>query len=592
MKYLHEPAPGVYHLDHRLAPEVSAMFAAMSSRMPKGGIQARYGEIVEAVAEGMIADTMKWGGREGEEFPVNDTARKRAEDRLCEYPIHPRVQGFFDRFVLNYGHSSIMELTGQPAVYTEGISWYTAYLLFDSPLCAGQEFSTRAVRHKDWPMARECFLTAHDPDYKGMPHGTYTQQNSDWKAEVSEEGLRVSDAHPVLKELHDGWFEVFEAEVTWWAAEFRRPCSDCEGRRSLAPSAKHGVAEREQDGVTVLSSLAADGTVRDDLVAPCPSCQGTGKMYPHFDKEPFRPALDRARWAIPGTISTGCCHTGHLRERARILRDGLLLAQRSKDPAAIQVWENIREGYTKALPGLAGMGLREAVYGEDSAIPAHLFVMDAEPGPEVEVKLHQTGEFLHPLVKGRQPGQKSYLDPVFNQLGRVDITFRCSLAVSRDWHRHRTMYPWSLDIVRGRHADIARSADEGVDNGLFFDDGITIHPAYEPKSDIAKAKLPGLLKASTEAFDAFMQAGNQVKAMLALPLGTQVQMKGQSGLRDAIYMLELRRDAHGANFEYQAQATEAMRQLTEQLGEARYRGGSPIGIDIRQPMGLLEPSPA
>jgi hypothetical protein len=150
----------------------------------------------------------------------------------------------------------------------------------------------------------------------------------------------------------------------------------------------------------------------------------------------------------------------------------------------------------------------------------------------------------------------------------VDITFRCSLAVSRDWHRHRTMYPWSLDIVRENGGEI------------------NLHRAYEPKSDLGKAKFTELMVKSTDAFDYFMGRGDQMRAMLCLPLGTEVMMTGQGGLRDVVYMLELRRDAHGANFEYQAQAADAMEQLTEQLTGSEFYGGSPIGIDIRVPMGL------
>ena len=213
------------------------------------------------------------------------------------------------------------------------------------------------------------------------------------------------------------------------------------------------------------------------------------------------------------------------------------------------------------------MGLREAVYSANSAIPGHLTPGAAEPGPEVEVKLWQTGTHLHPLAQGRKPGQKSYIDPQFNHLGRVDIAFRCSLAVARDWHRHRTVYPWAMDIVW----------DEN--------DSIRIHPAYEPKSDLAKARVPELLAMSSKAYSDF--GIDQMRAMLCLPLGTDVKMSGQAGLRDAVYALELRRDAHGANFEYPAQAAKAMEMLTEQLGEAHFFGGSPIGIDIRQPMGLL-----
>jgi len=80
------------------------MFAAMSSRAPVGGIKARYRQVVEAVAEDIEAP-----------YVTNDADEQRmrrdlAEDRLCEYPIHPKVQKFFDDFVGKYGHSSILEL--------------------------------------------------------------------------------------------------------------------------------------------------------------------------------------------------------------------------------------------------------------------------------------------------------------------------------------------------------------------------------------------------------------------------------------------------------------------------------------------------
>jgi len=487
-KYLKTIAPGVIVLDHKLTPEVSAMFAAMSSRMPKGGIEARYAQIVEAVAEGLYGERiLEEGSPVWEDLKPEEDAwdasmyaevMGEAEDRLCEYPLHPRVQKFFDQFVKQYGHSSILELTGQPAVYTEGISWYTAYMLFDSPLCAGQEFSTRAVRHKDWPMAAETgFWKEEGFEYEGSP--------------------RKFQPNRVLKNLHDGWFEIFEAEVAAWAEAFKDPDT----------RAKYGIA----------------------------------------DKEPFRPALDRARWAIPGTISTGCCHTGNLRERARILHTGLLMAQRSKSQSAITVWENIRKGYEAALPGMAGMGLREAIYDETSKMPSHTIPTQVPKGPDVALGFSTcrgATNFQSHAPYSRSSGTKSYVDPYFNHFAQVNIAIQCSLAVSRDWHRHRTVYPWALDIVEE-------------------DGDICIHTDYEPMSDVGKEKTPEMLQASQDAFHTFFNDGDQIRAMLSLPLGTMVKMSGQAGLRDAIYMFELRRDAHGANFEYQAQAEMAMLSLTE-----------------------------
>lgn len=493
MKYLHEDAQGVYHLDHRLTPEVRAMLCAMASRMPAGGIEARYREIVEAVAEGLwdeITMDKTWKEAHGEDFRVAFVPQfrhmiLRAEERLTTYPLHPRVQVFFDKFVKMYGHSSIMELTGSPSVYMEGISWYDAWLSFDNPLVAGQEFSTRAVRHKDWPMARACYV-------------------DDWaetSVDLGASGVAKShlqQPHPGLKELHDGWFEVFEAEVDWWANHLK------------------DAANREALGIA--------------------------------DKEPFRPALDRARWAIPGTIATGCAHTANLRTMARVIQTASLLAQKGGAQAPIDTWNDIRRGYEAAVPGLAEMGLREAVYNQTTRLPAHIFINAVLPGKEVVVRGPVEWGDPHSHVKARLGGEQTYVDPEFNQIAQIEIAFQCSLAVARDWHRHRTMYPWFLDLV---------FRYDGIINN------IEIHPAYEAKSDLARERVPGLLSKSTAIFNAFMRDGNQMQAVLALPLGTRVQMRGVGGLRDVIYMLELRGHAHGANFEYKAQALEALKQLRE-----------------------------
>jgi hypothetical protein len=259
------------------------------------------------------------------------------------------------------------------------------------------------------------------------------------------------------------------------------------------------------------------------------------------DKEPFRPALDRARWALPGTIATGCGHTSNLRERSRVIRDGSLLAQASKCESATQVWADLTRAYQEALPGLTGMGLREAVYGADSQIPGHLrdIFSDAPDGPDAEVEYAFTGG-LSDVQPFRRKGEKSYADPLANTLFRCDVTFRCSLAVARDWHRHRTMYPWHLQVVR---------SPEGL---------LQIDHHYTPMSDLAKAKVPALLRRSTNVFDRFMATGNVVQAGLAIPFGTRVRMRGQAGLRDTVYCLELRKFAHGANFEYLDQSTQAL----------------------------------
>jgi hypothetical protein len=151
-KYL-KPTKIGFILDHRLTPEVRALFAAMASRMPDGGIEARYRQVMGEIAKHLVEEAG---------YPPPHASDPEylgiAESMLTEYPLHPVVQEFFAKFVKNYGHSSILELTGSPGVYVQGVSPFTAYLSFDNPLVKGQEFSTRAVRRKDWPMAREAMI--------------------------------------------------------------------------------------------------------------------------------------------------------------------------------------------------------------------------------------------------------------------------------------------------------------------------------------------------------------------------------------------------------------------------------------------------
>lgn len=468
MKYLHSVGPTCKYLDHRIIPEIRAMLAAMVSRLPAGGITQRYAEVVAAVAK--------------------DTPQGQdPEDRLTTYPMPESVQAFFDEFVGRFGHSSILELVGSPTIFTEGVSWLTCWMLFDSPLCAGQEFSTRALRHKDWPMARECTtivsmrreVFVSDRDVNGKPTQlspglTYTEWGQD----------------PTLKALHEDWLCVYDAEVEWWKA--------------------HLSVKKNRDAL------------------------GIG------DKEPFRPALDRARWALPGTIATGCVHTSHLRERIRTLKDGASVFEHT----GREVWGELFQAYDKALPGMSGLGGREAVYGSNPDVPKHVRTfLDPVDAPTNMVDVQVTVVNYPDVPHKKRP--RTYADPELNHAVRVDLSLNCSLAVARDWHRHRTMFPWSCHVVM----------HEGQ---------IRLDPHYEPMSDYAKAHTPDLLRRSSQVYEA-VRPIDRHWAALALPLGTQVRLGASGGLRDVLYVLELRRDSHGANFEYKDQATVALSELAEAL---------------------------
>jgi hypothetical protein len=436
---LREHSPGIYSLDHRLLPEVRAMLAAMSSRMPIGGVRQRYQEILSEIAE------------DG-----------KTEFDLTVYPIPTRVKRFFDQFVKSYGHSSILELCGEPTIFTEGISWYTAWLLFDSPLCAGQEFSTRAVQKKDWPICREA----------------------------------MGDAH--LEMLHADWMSLYEDEVSAWTERLKSP----QVRKEL------GIA----------------------------------------DKEPFRPALDRARAFLPGTIATGCAHASGIRERSRVIQTGMLLAQRANTD--VTFWQSLIQAYKEALPGMADMGMREPVYSPLSLIPDHLNFRFSEPTMTLgSVGLSVLDQFCNDdnlkQVKGydRPADQKAYLDPIKDHHTRVAVSIYGSLASARDWHRHRTMYPWVLNIEKG----------------IVFD------KSYTPISPKGRERLDALMVRVRKGVLNSLADNNEYKAMLYLPLGIRTRLDGCGGLRSVQYMMELRSESHGACFEYKAQALEALGYLHTDL---------------------------
>lgn len=498
-----------HSLDHRMRPETRAMLAAMSSRMPQGGISARYREIIEdATFERMLDEDLalhESGVASLEEAYDSDyvvahddagdiTLREhmthtfpghcQKTEELLQTEIPPKVQEFMDRFVGNYGHSSIMELTGSPTVFVEGVSWYTAWLSFDGPLVKGQEFSTRAKAYKDWPICYE----ASDDD--------------------------------ALIELHDLWLKMFAAEVSWWKDHLTNP------------------KNREALGIA--------------------------------DKEPFRPAYDRARWALPGTIATGFAHAANVRDMGRVIRNAKALAYNtwraaagnSKRPYA--VWEAIEKTYDETLPALSGYSLRTALTAPDDQsenwhrVPGHFLYWEEEPNLRVILRelrklgamtycglTHEADGNFQAYVRGDSGG---YIDPSYNRT-RAQFTTVSSLAVARDWHRHRTMMPWTM------HPLLAP-----LNGGT-----PVLHHDYEPKSAYAQERLTGLMTTAGETYRDLLERQEHYLAILALPLGASCLMEGYGGLRDMVYMLELRSKAHGTNFEYREQAKSALAQLANDV---------------------------
>lgn len=554
-KYLRSVVPScdVLYLTHNVLPTVRAMFASFMSRVPAGGIQAKYREVLEKIANNLTLEDALNIAKEDEHCvwyrgdvyhiaqlgghgkgyaylhtgdvsnsgflraPLSELyiSTELAEEKLTQHPLPAVVVDFIEKYIGEYGHSSPIELTGDPCVFVENVSPETCYWLFDSALVQGQETSTRAVTRKDWPMCREA---AENADLQG---------------------------------LHNRWLRLYVEEVAAWKLEFRTNpaaypdvmifCEDCEDNR--------------------MSSAG-----------PCGN-RGCFDGYRFKDTDGFRPAFDRSRWALPGTIATGMSMCSHLRDRARALKTLEAIATRYGSTELLRVVEDIRATYRASMPYLSKYGLRESVYEDEkqSALPHHIEkaftnhkytgkVIESEERPETSLMVHNSDLTYWSDVIGSPvkvdtfiddlPGRdknRTYLDPSYNVI-RVDLEIHCSWAVARDWHRHRTAYPWVRLFDR---LDCRASCEHPA---LF----LTICNQYTPMSDYGDDKLPALLLDTASTIYELKASGHEYEAALAHPLGAAVTMGANMGLRDAVYMLELRYFTKGANFEYKKQAIEML----------------------------------
>ena len=620
LSYLNETVPGFFWVDPAVRPEVRAMLSAMVSRMPIGGIRQRYSELVDAIAQYI------WGVAQERSVAANDyikrtiknsemldlgveldwdlaikdpewsetieEIREEAEHRLTEYPLPTVVQEWIDKWVGKYGHSSPLELVGSPTVFfgdgaDRGVSLWTAYLLFDSPLCSGQEMSTRAVRRKDWPICLEAYeshtevmenVTIEEPESHeaGLAVSTVLWDLNKPDAPVKKSTnivQKVWKPHPRLARLHAMGMKLYNLELLAWKRELRKPCENSACTEGLVPSPNPSeVCDPEGD--------------RDECVV----CRGTGRKYPNVDlTDAFRPAFDKARWALPGTIATACSQTGNPRVMGRVLRQMDLSFKevlcpgcggsgceeggcggsgyhKAPEEGFEYVLSCIGRTYNEALPGFKGMWSAEAVADRGEPLHQHLHPHRHERGTyerlTLRVYLTRSNAYLiNPIREGESfPRQgKSYADPVWNSAATVFFGIPCSWAAARDWHRHRTAYPWEMFIRSARHS-------------------FTLHEDYSPISEEGKKLCSAYLSYAKSVYDGLMDARKPNMAMLAIPMGAAVTMEGHAGLRDAIYMLELRAGAKGtATAEYNPQAQALLRDLADQM---QIVGGNQVLRDL------------
>lgn len=391
-----------------------------------------------------------------------------------------------------------------------------------------------------------------------------------------------------VTEIHKLGLEIAWHETEAWKVELKLPCEICDGN-----GYHHGVFTGVDDGpVQPIDNLLAMEESGIRGIPWCSSCNRTGKKYPWMnDPQAFRPAFDRARWALPGTIETGVSHCADVRTMGRVLKVMEDLAVASGQQSALTILEEVKEAYRQAMPGMAGMWLREAVHDtqqdefgfeeqgqkwdHQAALPGHISMLDPKGNPlytEDSRDVHLTVTYcrgeqdLEPANVRKRKSRREYADPYFNHFAQVHSAIRCSLACTRDWHRHRTMMPWRLRVVRDRN-----KAPWQIEMQPWGSLKVDHH--YEPISKFGKENFDRYIAMCTELHDKYMAEGNQWMAMLCLPLGTRCLMDGQGGLTHDIYMNELRGYVAGANFEYQEQAQVMLKKVEDSV--ARWSSGRP-----------------
>ena len=258
--------------------------------------------------------------------------------------------------------------------------------------------------------------------------------------------------------------------------------------------------------------------------------------------------FDNIRWALPGTTRSGVTFAGKVRSMVRHIEEVATLGD--------NYW-NLSDDFMRGIQAYAPVTTRGIQRGErDHSVLWHPPVVRMEERDVERIQKKRGMTAVRPygpvsplrasslgLVKEREPRQ--HLDKAFKMLGQFHVSIECSVAAARDWHRHRAVMPWRLEILRDRATD-----------------DLLISPFYPEAHDEKYAEL----WRKTSELHRTVYDRHEWDSLFCLPFGSMVRMSCVGSLPDVLYMLELRYSAGGANFEYKAQARQGLIELAQALG--------------------------
>jgi len=249
--------------------------------------------------------------------------------------------------------------------------------------------------------------------------------------------------------------------------------------------------------------------------------------------------FDQIRWALPGTLPAGVTMTGDVRSVVRHLEqiEGM-------GDAYAEIAQLLLEGaaaYAPETVGAARKGPRkpELDWAETRSKYMRPDQRDAD-GAYVSC-LYRCNRDIRAC---RPRTAVEHLDRRWAHVGLFQFEVFCSVAAARDWHRHRAVMPWTLEVPTG---SLRRASAK-----------------YYPM--LHDSKYDELWDATESAYQELARSAQPWEALYALPFGAMIKLTCTATLPALLYMLELRASASGANFEYKDQAIQGLIQLRDAAG--------------------------
>lgn len=265
---------------------------------------------------------------------------------------------------------------------------------------------------------------------------------------------------------------------------------------------------------------------------------------------------DQVRYLLPGSISTAVTYVNDVRVGLRHLAQMKEILGTTSHLQAL--FEDVEKGFEACAPRAslnAGRNPRKAMRLWDwrehhLTSRGDLTHTQFSPFEEVTLRRHNIGG-LSGTAPMDLPGRTKleYLDPAWAHFDVFDLEITCSVAAARDWHRHRAVMPWKVQIY-------TKKTDKG--------NSFVPHASLLDLED--RAQLDSLY---CQAYSVWKEAKDKdpLPAMHAIPFGAMVRMSCRATLPALLYMLELRAASEGANAEYAHQGKLGLYLLHKSLSD-------------------------